>query len=564
MPTTALWPTATPGTPWSLLGAGSAAAAVGGPPGLGGVQLLMLPPDLVADDSSARIETEVLECKLRRLPLGQHQLTIRARLDAAVCTRSYTGSTALTQRWRGWALVLYVRGTKVFDGLITGWSLSGEGGFQPGQTHAYPGWEVTLTAETWLAAGAGARQIETSTGGNWTKSDTPNRILAYLIREQMISGTIITPSGWQGSSEVRTDFGGITYACALPTAAGTSIDYSVEPGTLVLDAILELCNSVGSDSADWLWPTESRSGTTVTIGVLRGRSGGSREIGADRTTVASGKVGGGPFSFWRGNLIGVQEEGYERNRANKVKVMGKGRGAGQQRAWVENQTDIAAGWIREETVVAPGAGTTAELEREGYRVLNKRSGAIAAIRYKLIEIPGAVWPDDFDVGDTVPVALPWGETRSEDIRGIEWGWTAPRPPEIAIDAGVWPDIPEREIGRSGGGGGGGRGGGGRGRSKSGDSDTDPDDIVAFKTITAQTGGPAVADVVDDALAIEGYDTGDYLRAYTHAADDPESVKIELHATVTACSDFTANRYIRVKDAAGGSVYIPASTSAPAP
>lgn len=527
---------------------------------LADVELYLLTPGAAA---AYRVETAATEIKLVQGPLGQDVLTIKGAWDSPLCTTTHGGQTASYQQWAGWIVSLYVRQTLVFDGPIEAWNMTWAGSMKPGETWATPGSDVVLTAIDWTSALCRRRVVETSTGGKYSKTDTPNRIAADLVRTNMVTGTIITPTDWQVGSETRDDFGDITVACAVPTATGTSITYKRDCGDCLHDALLELCNAMTSDT-EWLWPVATRSGSTVTFTFLVGRSGGSRQIGTDRTTAASGMLGGGAISAERGNLAAYSISGDRVTKANHYTGTGRGRGAGMRRSYQANTTDIGTHGVYEDWGPVASGENSDEIDREIIRLLNDRKAGGIVRKFSIIEAPGTRWPTDFQRADTLPIYTPVGESLSEVAMGVVWTLVAPGPAKIEIDLGQWPPLPERDLSRSGGGGRGGRGGGGRPRSKSGESESDPDDFLIYSTAVSQNGS-AMANSTADTIYFEGYDSEEYLRVTTHAESDPDYIKDEIIADYEDHdSDFGARGYIKTKDMSGNPIWILATDTNPFP
>lgn len=489
------------------------------------IELYLIPPS-GSQSAAVRVETHALEIKLTQAALSQYILTVKTRLQTPISTSTYSGSTALESTWEAWIFQLWVRGQMVFDGPIEAWDIVWAGGKQAGQTWEDPGSELTLTALDWIPALLRRRCIETADGSQYAGSGVPAAIAADIINNAMGS-TLITPTGWQTGSEVRSDLG--PWTVTATGSGGTSTTWKAEAGDNVLDTVLEICNSAASEE-DWLWPVATRSGTAISIRFLRGRTGAARQIGVDRTTAVSGMLGGGPISAERGNLTGYQQTGDRTQKENHLKATGKGRaGSGQLKRY-----KAAAGGsygISEGFVNIPAAGTNQELDHEAQRIVNERATGHIQHKVRMREIAGALWPTHFGIGDTLPVYTPTGQTIELTATGIIWTLVAPGPATLEVTLGKWPRLAERDLGRSGGGGsGGGRGGGGRPRGKSGDSNTDPDNIKGFPTVTGQTGSAAVADAYDDTLDLAGYDTATFVRVKTHTANDPETVKDEILGT----------------------------------
>lgn len=522
--------------------------------GLEDVELWLISPSLAVDDNAARAETQVKGIKLVQGPLNQNVLTVRASLLTPICTNAYSGATALEDRWQGWVFSLYVRGLLVFDGPIVGWKIGWAGSKAPGATYEDPGSEVTLTAINWLSAGARRRKIETSTGGKFSNTDTLNRTFCKLVRENMVAGSVITPTDWQTDSETRDDFGPVSYACAEPSGLGATYTFKQDPGTNLLDALVELCNTASTDE-DWLWPAESRSGSTVTISVLRGRSGGGRQIGSDRSTTASGMVGGGPISAERGNLIGYEEEGDRASKENHYTGLGKGSGAGQRRRYVADTDDIDTHGIYEGIGLIPSGDSDEDIDNEIQRLLNERKSGTVVRKYRLIEMDGFQWPTDWGIKDTLPIYTPMGETRTETVIGVTWTLEGKGPARIEADLGQWPPLTERDLMRSAGGGRGGRGGGGRSRSKRGESEHDPDSYMFFKTV--QTDEDAIeADAIDDVATIKGStsNTPSHIKTDGDDATDTIGIYLEFQDPEDVTENEVATKRVPVLVEGGGTTY----------
>lgn len=525
------------------------------------VELYLIAPGAAA---STRVEASVTEIKLVQGPLGQDVLTVKGAWDSALCTTMHSGTSAAYQKWAGWIMSLYVRQTLVFDGPVEAWATSWAGSLKPGETWATPGSDVILTAIDWTQALCRRRVVETSTGAKYSKTDTPNRIFADLIRTNMVTGSVITPTSWQVGTETRDDFGDITVACAVPTATGTSITYKRDCGDNLHDAIMELCNSM-EDPAEWLWPVATRSGTTVTFTVLVGRSGGSRQIGTDRTTAASGMLGGGAISAERGNLASYSVSGDRVTKANHYTGTGRGRGAGMRRSYAADATDIAALGVYEDWGPVASAESSAEIDVELARLMNERTAGGIVRKFGILEMPGTRWPTDFQRADTLPIYTPLGESLSEVAMGIVWTLVAPGPARVEIDLGQWPPLPERDLGRSGGGGRGGRGGGGRPRSKSPEAKVDPDDLLIYSYAVPQTGSSTAAANTADTIYLEGYDSEEFVRVRTFGASDPDTIQDEVIADYTDLdADVTARGFIKIKNASGTTIWVLATDTNPTP
>ena len=532
------------------------------------VELYLLTPDLA---TAYRVEREATDMRLLRGPLLQDTLSVKANLHSTICGAAYGSKTAIRDEWEDWVFALYVRGGLKFEGPVVGGKVEWGGRYTPGQQYEHPGSHVELVAEHWFTHHLRRRYIASTTGAQYVLSDTPNRVFCDLIRTSSVSGAVVTPSfpvSWQQGSEVRHDMGNVTVACSLPTAAGTSIDYRNDVGQNVLDALLELCN-VPADEADKLWPAWSRSGTTITYSVLRGRSGAGRQIGTDHGAGSASPI---EVSAERQNLIGYSLAFDRTKKENHIHITGKGRHVGQMRWYEADLADIAERGVFEGYENLTHARAEAELELEGQRLLSERVRGVRKQDWRVTEASGFQWPTHFDIGDTLAMVVPVGQVDGAslvspqivetNIIGLEWALTAPGPARITLTLGQWPPTPERELGRSGGGGGGGRGGGGRPRSKAGESDQDPDDIRSYATVQTQN-GDVDAEGPNHVIKHKGKDEATYVRDLTWPtdsanSDNPASPDIVEHEIVATFFDATVdvNGHIRVRLDDGNEFRVP--------
>lgn len=517
------------------------------------VELYLVAPDLT---TTYRVERQVTEMRLMRGPLLQDTFYCKAKLDSDVCTSANGTSTAMRDDWQGWAFMLYVRGVLKFDGPIVGTKTVWAGHSRPDEDIEFPGSHVELAAEHWFTHTCRRRYVATTNGAQYALTDKPNRIFCDLVRKSTVSGAVTTPTDWQQGSEARYDMGAYTVACSLPVAAGTDLAYVQDAGNNLLDALLELCNMPSAD-ADKLWPACTRSGTTVTISVLRGRSGVGRQIGTDKSTSASSGII--EVSADRGNLLGYSRETDRTKKENHINLNGKGRRTGQIRDFVADTSDVGDYGVFEGWEVLEHARTVAELTMEGNRLLFERVRGIRKEDFNIGEVDGFQWPTDFDVADSLAVVLPVGARNASgtydptlvetNIIGLEWSLVGKGPAKIKFTLGQWPRTPERDLARSGGGGGGGRGGGGRPRKKSGESDVDPDDIKGYYSIATQS-GDVDAEESNNFLDYRGKWNDVVLRVTTSGIDSgdsessgtPDKLRDAVVFTTTASGDITPNCY----------------------
>jgi hypothetical protein len=488
------------------------------------VELYLVAPDLV---SNTEITRQVTEINLLLGPLGQDILSIKASLSSDVCNATYGTTTAIRDDWEDWWLMLYVRGRLKFDGPVVGPKTVWAGYTRPDEDFEHPGSHVELIAEGAFSFETRRRYVATENGGQYVNTDTPNRIFCDLVRRSMVYGSTITPADWQQGSETIDDLGPTSVVCAMPTAVGTPIPYVQDFGHNLQDALTELCNMPSAD-ADKLWPRAARAGTVVGIDVLRGRSGASRQIGADHTTSSADPI---EVSADRGNLLGYSRETDRTKKENHIALVGEGEGTGQRRRYRADLADIALHGIYAGFEVIDAAHTDEELDLEGDRLLFERAHGLTKEEFTVGEVQDFQWPLHFDIADSLAIVVPVGEKDGTDahdprivetnIVGLEWSLVAPGPARTKLTLGQWPRTPERDLGRAGGGLTCGRGGGGRPRTKRGAPRTDPDAHRAWTRINTQFGDPLEADNLEDELDIEGRDTADYARVQSYGANDDQ-------------------------------------------
>lgn len=510
------------------------------------VELYLIAPDKITAHNVTR---QVRSIKLLKGPLGQDILTVTADLSSDVCNTAYGTTTAIRDDWEDWALVLYVRGQWRFDGPVVGTATNWEGSSRPGQEFEHPGSHVVLVAECWLTHELRRRYVATVNGGQYTRTDTPNRIFCDVVRKSLVYGETVTPESpieWQQGTETMDDLGGTSLACAMPAAAGTEINFVADFGHNVLDVLLELCNYPSAD-ADKLWPSYYRVATVVTVGILRGRSGASRQIGTDHTYGSATPI---EVSADKGNLLRYSRESDRTKKENHIALNGSGRHVRQRRVYVADAADIAEHGVFAGYEVVEHAHTNEELELEGARLLHERKTGLRLDTFEVAETPDMRCFSDVDIADTLTIVIPVGtydgsgtadpQTLETNILGLEWILEGHGPARPVFMLGQWPRTPERDLGRAGGGLTCGRGGGGRPRKKSGEPEVDPDDHTGYAFVLGDD-GDAAAESLADYLEFTGYDTADVLRAKAYvtnstgsdAPGSPDVVEYELLADVTS-------------------------------
>jgi len=450
--------------------------------------------------------------------------------------------------WHGtqglWSLDYYHRGTKVFSGPIQTVIKRDEG---PAGL-AY----VTITAETWGPALLRRRQVRTSTGAPFTvKDDSWRDIGRKLIEEQCEVGSVVTPTGWQQNSEVRSDFGSFTVTVANASDSGTD-DYSVEVRTNLWDAVCELCNMPAAD-ADKLWPywTESSAGT-FNFDFYVGRSGGSRAIGSDLTGTVK-------FATQQGSVQRFQVTHDGSATENHLVSGGQGPGTGQSTRHAADDTSITTRnlGVFEGVEDVPGGRQNYELDNELNRALAARAD-ITTWTTQIVETDNQQWPADFDIMDSVTVYdARYSETVSKMIVGVRLSYPAPGPYKLELVFGKMPRSELQGIARAGGGGGGGRGGGGRSRGKDGKR-------YVYYEISGDSGS-STAHEAQTGLVIAGDNSGD-LRAVTTAVDATAD-GTDDNLTIAVCATFVVGdpgvtHYFTLKDGSGTTYWVGCSDTDP--
>lgn len=479
---------------------------------------------------------------------GAGTLTVTLHKDSITATNGGEGVLATDFGWNGtkgqMSLDLYHRGTRVFSGPIQTVVKSHEG---------YAGTAyVTVTAETWLPALLRRRHVRTATGAPFVVTDDSWRDIARtLVAQQTTTALVVTPTGWQVNSEVRTDFGPFTVVAVGVSDTGTA-DYSVEVRTNLWDAVCELCNMPASED-DKLWPTitESPAGT-FTVDFLVGRTGAGRAIGADKSTTVF-------FSTLHNTVDTFEKQRDGAATENHLVSGGKGPGAGQSVRHAANDTSITTKnlGVFEGVEDVLGGRANYEMDNELTRALYERAD-VTSWTAKVTESAGQYWPASFGICDTVTVYDGhFAETVASMIVGIKLTYPAPGPYTLELVFGKGRNE-LRAIGRAGGGGGGGRGGGGRSRNHDGTRyvydhiDCDSGNITAHE---AQTGldlvGVSCTDVRIQTTGTE--ETAD-------GTDD--KAELDVVGTFSDTDTPVCNGFVTLRDGGGRTIKLLARYVAP--
>lgn len=507
------------------------------------VRLWILPPDMVRDDSSVLVD-HYLKCRLQQGVLGQDTLNVEVPWDSASCTTLYGGTKLrlLGTGWEGCALELSVRGDIVFDGAITDGDEQWEGSLFPGAEYEHPGSVAKLFAVPWFTALTKCRVVRTSSGARFTATDYPKNIFRTLVLQNMVAGgSLETPTGYQQGTETRDDFGDITVAAGSTVSTGTMITFEAEEGENLYTCLLRLCNTPDTD-AEKLWPTGSRSGTTVTLSCDVGRSGGSRGIGADLSSSLF-------VSAARGNLSAYGRKFSRTRQETHITGAGRGTAVGQRRRYKASATAIAASGVKEGWWTLPQGKTNAELDAEAGRRLFEYQDGTVTHTLGIRELPGFLWPTNWGIGDSFGVYTPRGESLAPLINNLVFECGARGPAKLEVGFGQMPPSPEAERARHGGGGAGGGGGGGANARKSGE-------ISSWWKVVTQN-GTVQADEPQDELSIKGKDTSTYIRAVTYGTDPGDADGTQEAVTIEIVGDYVAsdpgvNSHMLVRLASGGS------------
>jgi len=472
---------------------------------------------------------------------GAGTLTVTLHKDSITGTNDGESAVGTNFGWTGtkglMSLDYYHRGTKVFSGPIQTVVKQHEGP----EGSAY----VTVTAETWGPALLRRRQVRTSTGAPFTvTNDSWRDIGRKLIEEQCEVGSVVTPTGWQQNSEVRTDFGAFTVTVANQGDSGTE-DYTCPVRTNLWDAVCELCNMPAADADKlWVYWTESSAGT-FNFDFYVGRSGGSRAIGTDKTGTVVFAGQRGELERFQLTLDGAATE-------NHLVSGGEGPGAGQSTRHAANDTSITTRnlVVYEGGEDVPGGRQTFELDNELNRALADRAD-IRTWQATITETAGQTWPSSFGITDSVTVYDPhYAETVADMIVGVKLSYPAPGPYKLDLVFGKMPRSELKGVARAGGGGGGGRGGGGKSRNHDGTR-------YCYDHITG-TSGSAEAHEAQTGISFVGT-VGTELRAIITVTDATADGVDDTHLTSIE-GDYiegtgqSATGYVEIIDSAGGSFW----------
>lgn len=515
---------------------------------------------LVSPDRATRyLVTDYREIDLVQGPKLQDTLTVTLSKASTACGRSASGTTALAGRFKGWSFDLYVRGSLVFMGPRQFFKLVWAGKRRTGATGTVsdPTAVVTITCEHFYTRLTRDRKVYgngSGGAGKFSLTDTWKNIARKLVIENCVSGAV-EPTDWDTTGSLnRATFGpaGVwTVTCPALSGSGSNV-FAADYGDNLHDTLDELCDTPAAD-ADKLWPTISESSAGVfAIDFLVGRSGGSRAIGADKSTSVI-------VSPEMGNLLAYEVADDGAQAGSHWQALGKGRGSSQLKRFKADTAAIATDGLIEDSITIPNGTVNAELDNEAQRQINERAAGNTTHSLTIAETPKFLWPTDFGIKDTLSVYTPLGEATTTGpsfaqllqllIVGVQWTKTGAQPPRLRLVFGRWPTSESRRQGRSGGGGSGGRGGGGRPRSKDGQSATDPDDIKSYFSVATQSGDIDAEEASnyldyrgkwnDVVLRIttSGIDTGD-----SQSSGTPDKLRDAVVITTTASGDITPNCY----------------------
>lgn len=507
------------------------------------------------------------EIRLVQGPKEQHTLQVVLPRHSQACSQTYSSATALSRRFVGWSFDLYVRGVLVFSGprMKMKYAWKGRRRTDATGTLSDPTAQLVIDCETFYSRLTRDRKVYgtgagTATGAKFSMTgSTWLAIARTLVRENMVSGSVVEPTDWDTGGLDRATFGpgGIwSVTCSAPSGSGSAA-FAADFGDNLHDTLDELCDTPASD-ADKLWPTCTETSAGVwAIDFQVGRSGGSRGIGADKTSII--------VSPELGNLVSYEVDDDEAQAGSHWQVAGKGSREGQLRRYKSDSAGIAWHGLSEDSLTLPDGTTSAELDNEAQRLLYERAQGNVTHTIGLVETPVFRWPTDFGLKDTLTVYTPLGDATTTSpsaaealqlmIVGVEWTKKGPQPPVLRLLFGRWPTIESRRAGRSGGGGSGGRGGGGRPRGKAGLPNQDPDQIRGYAYVLTQN-GDLDAEGVHHYLKFAGRDTTTYLRAQTYGtdgtSDSPANADLVEHELVADYTDTAPEPtgYIVVKLANG--------------
>lgn len=452
---------------------------------------------LVSPDRVTRYPvTDYREIRLVQGPKLQDLLTVTLSKASTACLRSFGGLSAIAARFEGWSFDLDVRGSRVFMGprqrCKLGWQ--GKRRTGPAGTVSDPTAVVTIDCEHFYTRLTRDRKVYgngSGGAGKFSRTDTWLNIARKLVIENCCPGAV-EPTDWDTTGTLdRAKFGPNNYwtvTCPAPSGSGSNL-FAADFGDNLHDTLDELCDSQAADS-DKLWPTcvETSAGVFA-IDFLVGRSGGSRGIGSDKTSLI--------VSPEMGNLLAYDVDDDGAQAGSHWQVAGKGRGTGQLRRYKADTGAIAVHGLSEDSITIPNGTANGELDNEAQRQINERAAGSVTHALEIVETTNFLWPTHFGIKDTITVFTPLGDANTTSpaasqqlqllVIGIEWKKQGPKPPELRLVFGRWPTHEGRRQGRSGGGGSGGRGGGGRPRPKDGQSTVDPDTIVGYAYVVTQNG-----------------------------------------------------------------------------
>jgi len=513
-------------------------------------RLIFLDPARVA----RVIVTDFLTMKCRVRLYDQSSLEVTVPMSSPVWTTEYSGSAASADLWLNWSFDFYFRGNLEFSGPVVGGMVE-EGG--SGTFGQQPVAFARLQCVSWLVWLLGGRTIQSSTGVNWFKNTKPyDDILRDLVREQAVSGTVLTPSSWPGANS-RSNFGPFTVSVEADTSSAGNGDFLIQTGKPLLDTALELCTTGPSD-ADYLWPYMVETSPTVfQCRVSVGRSGGSRGIGTDK----SGSI------YVLGSLGTVRSSRLSFDHLSMMSlaiVGGTGQGSGRARTFAHSASIYALVGDREDEVTIPRAAYGYERTNEALRALNEsNSENTRNFEFQLLERSGVQYGVDFAMMDTITAgSTATGQYFAKMVIGVDIDMVSPAPATVKLLFGGLPRHSDREVGRSGGGGrGGGRKGGGRPRDSDGAPSTDPDTHTSWGTILTErpswAASDLTADEMFDSLCVKGEGADDSYMHIIVGGSDPgsgtgtvEALVFTVHGVFISDDFMAPNGYVQLRGPAG--------------
>jgi len=465
-------------------------------------------------------------------------ITVTAKADSNMCLASYNGSTAgeTDFGWNGtdgfWSLRYYHRGVKKVAGPIVS-VVKHRDGQQA---------KVTITAESAPGALLRRRQVRTELGNPWTATDGRGDLCRQLGRTNCETGSVVTPTGWQESTETRDDFGVWSVTFAADDETGSE-EYTCENRKNLLDAILECANTGASDAErQWMTWTEPSAGTC--------------HIDFEaRNAVGSSYTDSIVFSSARGNMPRysktIDGAGFENHLVSGAK------GAGQRQS-THHKADTASiltsnHGVFEGVYDVPAGMDAAEVTNELERRLWELRDGITTIDFTILEQDGSRYAEDWDAGDTFTAFdKEFGESHSEQCIGVRIVYDSPGPHyTISPILGQFPRNELRQVARAGGGGGGGRGGGGRSRNPDGSR------FLYYKF--SGDSGDAEAHELDTEMNTIGENTTEVVRCnvvYTDTSTEgnPDEGIWYVEGPFEE-SDVTVSGYVAMNKIGGGTVYL---------